>query len=124
MLHIYTLFFSKIFIKCFKNSILLSRPKRFSVRPSYLFSLSQTTQIVYPIYFFSFDHCRHHHCFHYNPTLGRPNFARSWKTSVLSNSLPNQLDFLFNWNLHDCLIDPRKILCCVHIGGYTKLEED
>jgi hypothetical protein len=32
-------FKSKIFIKCFKNSILLSGSNRFLLRPSYLFSL-------------------------------------------------------------------------------------
>lgn len=33
------IFFLKIFVKCFKNSISLCRPSRFSVHPSYLFSL-------------------------------------------------------------------------------------
>ena len=42
MLCLCTLIFSKIFIKCFKNLILLSGPNRFSVRPSYLFSLVHT----------------------------------------------------------------------------------
>ena len=39
MLHLDTLIFSRIFIKCFKASILLSGPNRFSVGPSYLYSL-------------------------------------------------------------------------------------
>jgi len=41
-----TLIFSKIFIKRFKNSIILSRPNRFSVRPSYLSSLGGGGQML------------------------------------------------------------------------------
>ena len=36
-------FFSKIFIKCFENSILLSGPNRTAESPSYLFSLVWNT---------------------------------------------------------------------------------
>ena len=39
MLCLCTLIYSKVFIKCFKNSKLLSGPNRSSERPSYLFSL-------------------------------------------------------------------------------------
>ena len=34
-----------IFIKCFKNSKLVSRPNRFSVRPSYLYSLGKIAEM-------------------------------------------------------------------------------
>ena len=39
----YVWFFSMIFIKCFKNSILLSGPNRTSECPSYLFFLADVT---------------------------------------------------------------------------------
>ena len=40
-------FFSKTFIKCFKNSILLSGPNRFSLYSSYLFSLHKGLVVFY-----------------------------------------------------------------------------
>ena len=50
MRHVTSLYFNflnKIFIKCFKNSILLSAPNRFSVRPSYSYSLpTQYLQVL------------------------------------------------------------------------------
>ena len=43
---LYFNFCSKIFIKCFKNSILLPGPNKTSVRSSYLFSLTKILSVV------------------------------------------------------------------------------
>ena len=47
---LYFNFFSKIIIKCFKNSISLSGPNRFSVHPSYLFSLAKQPVYCYHVW--------------------------------------------------------------------------